>query len=166
MFECRELVHDDIPENVHPEVLVNQDVTEARNPLPFDIGPPRSEFGRETLDGLTDHLEVSHDGVDGLVVSGERLPGQTTGVSSDLRDCPRISSRWTLESRGVEGLAEDPLPQPRLDGVLQDKVYPNAEQLLEERLEIHVGVERFLLELDNEIEIALRARGAVSSRSE
>jgi hypothetical protein len=66
----------------------------------------------------------------------------------------------------MEGIAEDPLPQPRLDGVLQDKVYPNAEQLLEERLEIHVGVERFLVELDNEIEIALRARGAVSSGSE
>jgi hypothetical protein len=66
----------------------------------------------------------------------------------------------------MEGIAEDPLPQPRLDGVLQDKVYSDAEQLLEERLEIHVGVERFLLELDNEIEIALRARGAVGSGSE
>jgi hypothetical protein len=28
----------------------------------------------------------------------------------------------------MEGIAEGPLPPPRLDSVLQDKVYPDAEQ--------------------------------------
>ena len=53
------------------------------------------------------------------------------------------------------------LPQPRLDRVFQNEVDPHPEQLLEERLEIHVGIERLRVELDHEVEIALGARNAL-----
>ena len=66
----------------------------------------------------------------------------------------------------MKGFGEDPLPEPGLDRVLQDKVDPDPEQLFEERLEIHVGVERLQVELNNEVEIALRACGALDSGSE
>src|SRR4249919_568517 len=66
----------------------------------------------------------------------------------------------------MDGLGEDPLSQPGLDRVLQDKVDPDPEQPLQERLEIHVGVERLRVELDNEVEIAPHACGAPGSGSE
>src|SRR5262245_12532790 len=66
----------------------------------------------------------------------------------------------------MEGFGENFLPQPGLDRVLENEVHPDVEQLLEEHLEIHVGIERFRVELDHEVEIALRARDAPGARSE
>src|SRR5437016_2400826 len=66
----------------------------------------------------------------------------------------------------MESFAENPLTQPGLDRVFQNQVDARPEQLLQERLEIHVGVERLRLELDDEVEITVYARGALGSGSE
>ena len=75
--ERGKLVLDNVPEDLYvdPEVLVNQDVAQSADLLPLDVGATRAELLRQALDCLTDHFEIAHDGVDGLVVRGERLSG-------------------------------------------------------------------------------------------
>src|SRR5712691_1161887 len=68
---------------------------------------------------------------------------------------PRMSSRWTLKSRGMQGFFEDRLPKSWLDRLAEDEVHPAPEQPLQEGLQVHVGVEGLGLELDHEIEIAV-----------
>src|SRR3990167_6345163 len=51
---------------------------------------------------------------------------------------PRMSSRWTLKSRGMEGFFEDRLPKPWLDRLPEDEVHRAPEQPLEEGLQVHV----------------------------
>src|SRR5947199_260144 len=43
---------------------------------------------------------------------------------------PRTSSRWTLESRGMDGFFEDRLPKSRLDRLTEDEVHRAPEQPL------------------------------------
>ena len=68
------------------EVLVDQDVAEAGNLLPFNSGLARSNVGGELLDRLTDHLEIANDGVEGLLVGGERLPRKDPCTALNPRD--------------------------------------------------------------------------------
>jgi WD40 repeat protein len=68
-----------------------------------------------------------------------------------------MSSKQALESRGIDCLAKNGRSQAGLDRVGENEVDPAAEQLLQEQLQIHVPVERLLVELDDEVEIAGRA---------
>ena len=54
---------DDVPQDVHvdPEVLVDEDIAEARDLLPVDVGLSRSKLGRQLPDRSANHLEVAHD---------------------------------------------------------------------------------------------------------
>ena len=70
------------------------------------------------------------------------------------------SSRKALASRGTNSLGKNALAKSFLDGTLDHEIDPPAEERLQEFLQPHVAVEGDPLELDQEIDIAFRARVA------
>jgi hypothetical protein len=69
----------------------------------------------------------------------------------------------------VERFVQDRLPEPRLDGVTDDEIHASSEQSLQEGLQLHVGVERLDVELDDEVEVTPfpgRAPGAGAKETE
>ena len=58
----------------------------------------------------------------------------------------------------MQSFGEDRISEPGFDGLGHDQVDPASEEILQIGFEIHVGVERLALELDDEVEIALRVR--------
>jgi hypothetical protein len=66
----------------------------------------------------------------------------------------------------MEGIAADPPRSRGLMASFRTRSTRTPNSCSRNAFEIHVGVERFLLEPDNEIEIALHACGAVGSGSE
>lgn len=66
----------------------------------------------------------------------------------------------------MQSFSEDRIPQPGFDGLGDDKIDPASEEIFQIGFEIHVGVERFSLELDDEVEIALLVGCTASGRTE
>ncbi len=55
----------------------------------------------------------------------------------------------------MHGLVQDHWPQPWLEGVGEHKIYLAAETLFEIGLEVHVGIEGWLIELNQKIEVTI-----------
>jgi hypothetical protein len=54
--------------------------------LPFDGRCAQPNFGRQLLDGFTDHLEIANDRVDGSLIVGERILRESPCIALDPRD--------------------------------------------------------------------------------
>jgi hypothetical protein len=78
-------VADDVPHDVevHGGVGVDQDVAQAGDLDPLDIGRLRARLRGQLLDGLADDLEVPNDRVDGLRVAAKAFAGESTHVQAD-----------------------------------------------------------------------------------
>lgn len=65
----------------------------------------------------------------------------------------------------MDGLLQDHRPQARLDRVGEHQVDLTAQDLLEEQLDVHVGVEGLGLKLDQEVDSMAAERVGRSSSS-
>lgn len=65
-----------------------------------------------------------------------------------------MSSRKTLYSLGINDLSQYARFQCRLQGVREHQVDPAAKKTLQVNFQVHVGIERFLFELYENVQIA------------
>lgn len=61
-------------------------------------------------------------------------------------------------SRGTDRLAQDLLAHPRLQRLHQDQVHSSPQQVLESQLEVHVAIEGVPVEVNQEVDVAIRCR--------
>lgn len=88
-FENYQLVFDHIPNDfgIHAKVLVDEDVSQSRDPPPINFGMLGTHIFRHTLHRFPDDLQVANDGVECLVGMLEGLDlGCTTGPRGWLRE--------------------------------------------------------------------------------
>jgi hypothetical protein len=66
----RNLVDGDIPDNreIHSLILVDQDVAQAGDVLPWDLRCSLAQIGRQPLDRLPDDLEIPNDRILGSLI--------------------------------------------------------------------------------------------------
>jgi hypothetical protein len=74
-----------------------------------------------------------------------------------------MSSRKTATSRGTDRLAQNALPQTRLESRFQYEIDPAPEQTLQAFLQAHVAIKGARRELDEKVEVAF-IRGLVPRR--
>jgi hypothetical protein len=77
---------DNLPDdlNVDIEVIVDDAMSETNNLRPFDFWVLRPEILRQAVGGLSDDFEVSHDRVNGLLISHKRIVIHTGYIAFDL----------------------------------------------------------------------------------
>jgi hypothetical protein len=65
LMKRRHLIGGNVPNDreIHPLILVDQDIPKSGDILPRDLRRPLAHFGREPLHRLADHLEVSKYGI-------------------------------------------------------------------------------------------------------
>jgi len=66
----------------------------------------------------------------------------------------------------MNGLCEDRLADSGLDCVGQDEVHPTFEKAFQQKLQVHIGIKRLPVELDDEIKIAVFAVLSPDARAE
>ena len=83
-----QLLLDDIPNDldVDSEVCVDQDVAQAGDPPPIDLGVSRTDLVGQVLDRFADDFQVADHGIEGPLVAGQRFAGESGRVATDLLD--------------------------------------------------------------------------------
>ena len=65
-----------------------------------------------------------------------------------------MSSRKSLESRDIDGVPENRVPQSRLQTIAHDEIHVAVESAFEETEEPHVVAEGLPVEIDQEVKVA------------
>ena len=87
-FENAQVFVKDTPDDlqIDPEVVVYNPMAQPDDFRPFDVGELRFELLGQTIRGLPDNLEISHDGILGFLIGHESIQREIPGVPLDLFD--------------------------------------------------------------------------------
>ncbi len=69
-------------------------------------------------------------------------------------------------SRGTNRLAQDPVPNARLQAIDQHQIHLPPQKVLEPELQIHVAVEGMLVEIDEQVDVTVLVRLVARERAE
>lgn len=87
-------------------------------------------------------------------------PRSNDESSQRLRGCPREK---TLQSRGLDGVPQDRLVQTGLQDIRKHQIHRTAEQFLQILQQVHLCIEAWDFELNEEVKVA-RRRGLAARR--
>jgi hypothetical protein len=89
-FQRRQLVLNDIPHGltVDSKIFVNQDIPKPGELFPVDTGSALASFFGEVFRGFPNHLQISHNRIEGLVVLQEVLKGESKLKLGSVLDRP------------------------------------------------------------------------------
>ena len=87
-LQLRKIFDNGVPDDLHvdAEVLVNQDVSHARDIRPRYLAWQAFVVCRQMPNGLADDFGIAHHSIDGLVIRLELFECQAFDVSLDLSD--------------------------------------------------------------------------------